>query len=195
MGVDPLIAIIMAGGKATRFHRHVEKGVLRVGDLTLLERSLRALSAGKVDRAVVASSPHTPETGRAAEELGAEVVDTSGLSYHDDIVELLDLHDRFLSLNVDVPFVNGGHVSRILEAYEGTSVAAVVRSEASLMAPERGSVGTGPDGRANIWVGLNIVTPDPETALLEFDDPLLSVNINDDDDLALADRMARERRL
>ena len=190
-----MMAVIMAGGKATRFGRHVEKGTLRVGDLTLLERALRALSAGGTDEVAVASSPHTPETGRAAEDMGVDVVETSGLGYHDDILELLDLHGRFLSLNVDVPFVNGRHVSKMLETYEGTSVAAVVRSEISLMAPERGSVGAGPGGQPNIWVGLNIVTPDPQTALLEFDDPLLSVNINDDDDLAFADRLARERRL
>lgn len=195
MGVDHLIAVVMAGGKATRFSRRVEKGVLRVGGKTLLERSLEALSADGVDRVLVALSPHTPTTRRTAEGLGAEVVETGGLGYHEDVMGLLQLHDRFLSLNVDVPFVNEGHVSRMLEGYEGTSVAAVVRPEKSLMAPKSGSVGAEPDGQRSIWVGLNIVTPDPQTTLLEFDDPFLSVNINDDEDLAFANRVARERRL
>jgi GTP:adenosylcobinamide-phosphate guanylyltransferase len=51
----------------------------------------------------------------------------------------------------------------------------------------------GPDGRMMVWVGLNIVSDDADTGLVVIDDGLLCVNVNDDESLGLADRIARER--
>ena len=193
MGVDRLIAIVMAGGKATRFGRGVEKATLEVGGTTLLERSLRSLAVDGVSEALVAVSPATQRTKGLADAIGAETVMTMGRGYHEDVTGLLEVHGTFVSVNVDVPFVTREHVLRMVDAYEGTSVAAVVPSSISLSPPRAESTGIGAAGGEYVWVGLNIVTPDPETALLEYADPLLSVNINDEEDLRFAESIARKR--
>jgi len=185
----------MAGGKATRFNTPVEKGLLKVGGVTLLERSLNALRAGELSRVFVATSPHTPRTALMAVEIGVEVIETSGEGYHQDILELLDAHSPFLTLNVDIPFVRKEHVTTVLEAFDGRSLAAIlpIRSDDHCTKSEL-IVESDGDGQS-VWVGLNVVTPDPETLTVELNDPLLAVNINDEADLAMADSVAREKRL
>lgn len=185
----------MAGGRASRFARPVEKGLLRVGGASLLQRSMNALQDDRFDRVLVATSPHTPVTARKADEAGLEVVATRGNGYHEDIVELLNVHDVFLSLNVDVPFVRSEHVKLFLDGYAGGSLAAVVSVPDDGPMPKSGSMAFDGGRKGYVWIGLNVVTGDPETATYEMSDPLLAMNINDEDDLALADSIANERGL
>ena len=185
----------MAGGSASRFGRKVEKGVLMVGGRTLLERAVSALSCPGIDSVAVAITHKTPETGRLAEGLGIEVMMTSGKDYHEDTLELLRAHDRYVGLNVDVPFVTSAHVASMIACSTTRSAATVVPHELSFVPPEPGSVMIGPDGRMMVWVGLNVVSNDADTGLVVIDDGLLCVNVNDDESLELADRIARERGL
>ncbi len=188
-------AVVMAGGAASRFGRTVEKGVLKVGGTSLLERAMSAMRAEGIDSVCVAVTERTPETERLAEELGADVVRTSGRGYHEDTLELIERFGRFACLNVDVPFVTSEHVAQLVSRSTSGSAATVVPAECSAVQPERGSVLIGPDGRMMVWVGLNIVSSDPNTDLVVFEEGLLCVNVNDDDSLGLADRLARERGL
>jgi len=190
-----LKGIVMAGGAASRFGRKVEKGVLMVGERTLLERAVSALSGPGIDSVAVATTHKTPETSRLAKGLGLEVMTTPGKDYHEDILEILRDHDRFVCLNVDVPFVTSAHVTSMITRSTTRSVAAVVPHELSFVPPEPGSVMIGPDGQMMIWVGLNIVSDDADTGLVVLDEGLLCVNVNDDDSLGMADRIARERGL
>lgn len=170
----------------------MEKGLLKVGDMTLLERSLNALKTGEIDRVFVATSPHTPRTALKAGELGVDVIETSGAGYHQDVLELLEDHRLFLTLNVDIPFVRREHVSALLEAFDGGSLAAVltIPSDGPRTSPE--SLAKSDETGRTVWIGLNIVTPNPETMTVEFDDPSLALNINDETDLAVADSIARQ---
>ena len=189
-------AVIMAGGRATRFDGEVEKALLEVGGRNLLRRSVDALQHGRLSEILVAVSRRTPRTRIEAERAGLKVIDTLGKGYHQDIMELLEkLDDVFLTLNVDVPFVTEHHVARLLEAFDGNSLAAVVHTSRAAVRPRTESVGVDEAGEAFTWVGLNIVTPNPETETIMFDDPLLAVNINDEDDLARANQIASERGL
>ncbi len=185
--------IVMAGGSASRFGRKVEKGVLEVGGRTLLERATSALSAPGIHSVVVAVTHRTPETDRLAGDLGLEVMMTTGKGYHEDTLELLRDYGQYVGLNVDVPFVTSAHVTSMIASSTTRSAAAVVPHELSFVPPEPGSVMMGPDGRMMVWVGLNIVSDDADTGLIVIDDGLLCVNVNDDESLGLADRIARER--
>ena len=193
--MDDLIAFIMAGGRATRFRSDVEKALLTVGRITLLERALEALSVSGVDETLVATSRHTPMTADRAAELGVEVFQTAGFGYHEDVVELLDTHNPFLTLNVDVPFVRDTHIKEMLEAFDGNSLAGVLPEHSAELAAREGALVLGIDGVRYLWVGLNVVTPNPETGMVELNDPLLAININDEEDLARANALADERGL
>lgn len=188
-------AVVMAGGTASRFGRKVEKGVLKVGGRPLLERALSALATPGIDETVVAVTRRTTETEDAAKALGVDTVTTSGNGYHEDTVELIGLMGRFVSLNVDVPFANTTHVASLLGGLGARSAAAVVPIDLSYVQPEPSSVLIGPDGRMMVWVGLNVVSDDDDTSLVVLEDGLLCVNVNDDQSLELADRLARERML
>lgn len=190
-----MMGVVMAGGRASRFGRKVEKGLLMVGGTSLLERAASALSVPGVDSVAAAVTHATPETARQAESAGLEVVMTSGVDYHSDTMELLDAFGRYACVNVDVPFVRRSHVSALMNAYGTGSAAAVVPCDTSFAAPEPGSVLVGPDGRMMVWVGLNIVSKDADTGLFVFEDGLLTVNINDDKDLVLANDLARQHGL
>lgn len=188
-----MIAVVMAGGRASRFRSRVEKALLRVGGSSLLTRAVEALQAKGVDEIVVAVSPHVPETRREAERIGLRVVETSGEGYHEDVMMLLETLDVFLTLNVDVPFVRGLHVERLLEDYEGGSVAAVIDKPSAGLELYEESTGRASEGGRFVWVGLNIVTSDQETRTVLLDEPLLAINVNDEDSLAKADSIAIER--
>lgn len=190
-----MIAVVMAGGKATRFSSRVEKATLEIRGTTLLERSLNALREGGADKVAVAVAPTTTETRALARMLGAEVVVTSGKGYHEDTLELLAEYDSFVSLNVDVPFVRGDHVRAVVSEASKGSVAAVVPLALAMGKTDADSALSDSEGRKMLWVGLNHVTPDPMNHLNVFEDPLLTININNELDLEFARRVADERGL
>ena len=188
-----MIAIIMAGGKATRFSTRVEKALLEIRGTTLLERAINTLRHGGASDLAVATTARAEGTKALARNLGTEVIVTSGTSYHEDVLELLHRYEAFVSLNVDVPFVRDVHVRGILQESAEKSIAAAVPLRLAMGIPDGDSVIVDPSGRKMVWVGLNYVTPNPENLLKVFEDPLLTLNINSEEDLALAKRIAAER--
>ena len=193
MGVGILIGVVMAGGKATRFQRKVEKGILEVGGRTLLERATDALEVPGIDRVVIATTASTFRTECLARDLDLEVFRTKGAGYHNDVVELIDSFDRFISVNVDVPFVAKEHISKLVTIEQRDSIAGVVPCRLTLRPPDKDSLIVGTNGEEMIWTGLNFVTINPETDFLVFEDPLLTLNINNEADLEFARKLASER--
>ena len=187
--------MIMAGGRATRFRHPEEKGVLEIEGRTLLERSVAALKAGGVDDISVAVTHRNPRTRELAKRLGIAAIETRGEEYHQDILELLAEQGNFISLNVDVPFVRGSHVKKLTDAIEEHSIACVVPACVSAIKPEQDSIMIDAEGTRMLWVGLNFVTTSPETSLLVYDDPLLAINVNTEEDLLTARKLAKDPRL
>lgn len=182
----------MAGGKASRFMGKVEKALLEVGGRCLLERARDALEDGGVEDICVAVTKRTPRTTALARDLGLETALTAGRGYHEDVAELLGQERAFVTLNVDIPFARGEHVRSLLARKEEGSVTTVVPANLALQPPSEDAVMVDPEGARMIWVGLNIVTPAERIRLLVVEDPLLTVNINSEADLVLANRLARE---
>lgn len=190
-----MIAIVMAGGKATRFSKRVEKATLDIGGKTLLERTVNALREGGAEEVVVAVAPAAKETRRLAIRLGAEVAETSGVGYHEDVLDLLRERGPFMSLNVDVPFVTADHVRVLAERSVRGSVSAVVPLSLAIGSVDNESALIDDRGKKMLWVGLNYVTPNPMNYLEIFDDPLLTVNVNNESDLEFARKLAAQRGL
>ncbi len=188
-----MIAVVMAGGRATRFSTQVEKAVLEIRGKTLLERSIGALHDGGADEVIVAATQWTQKTQALARELGTDVVVTEGNGYHEDVLELLEEYGPFVSLNVDVPFANGEHVRTIADENSNRSVAAVMPFSMAIQKPDEDSALFDSAGAKMLWVGLNHVTANPLNHLKVIEDALLSININNEDDLEFARGLAEKR--
>jgi adenosylcobinamide-phosphate guanylyltransferase len=189
MGAVGLKAVIMAGGKASRLGGNREKALLEVRGRSLLSRAANALRVDGIDEIVVAVTKATPRSKELAKKLGLSVLPTGAKGYHEDTLELLDTFGSFVSLNVDIPFIRSEHVRKLLEASDKESLAAVIPASIAIREPDKESVGDDGTGTSVIWIGLNFVTTNPETSYLNYDDPLLSININTDEDLAFARKL------
>ena len=185
-----MMGVIMAGGKASRFREPVEKGLLTVGGRSLLDRSADALRVDGIDEIAVAVTPNTPRTRDQAGLMGIEVIETTGMGYHEDIDHLLKGRACFVTVNVDIPFVRREHITELIGRFDGGSLACVAPESRDLPAPERDSIAVDDESPRLVWVGMNIVTSDPDTAMARFDDSLLTVNVNDEESLERADRIA-----
>ena len=118
MGVT---ALIMAGGRATRMSPGFEKPLAEVGGKQMLVHVVEALKKSEnIDRIVVAVSPHTPKTAKVARKIGAEVVETGGLGYEEDMkfaIRQLKLRDVMI-LSADLPLLTPSLVDRAIESYK-----------------------------------------------------------------------------
>jgi len=179
----------MAGGRSKRLQLDIEKPLLRLGNKTLLERSAEAFIDSSVNRWLVACSRWTPGTADFAHRMGYECIMTPGIGYHEDTLDLLERFGRFISVNADVPFVSGKTIDMLITNISSRSLSAVVPSAIVDFNLSDQSRFSGQDGKEYIWVGLNYVTPDPDTDYLSFDDPKLAININSSEDLGFAENV------
>ncbi|MDB2223973.1 NTP transferase domain-containing protein [Halorubrum ezzemoulense] len=127
----------MCGGRGTRLDREGEKPLAPVAGRSMVDRTLDALAASRVETAYAAVSPHTPRTrerlgerasggGRVADgaERGAgsvevTVVDTPGDGYVADLQAALaeGPEPPVLTVAVDLPLLDGPAVDTVLDAH------------------------------------------------------------------------------
>lgn len=180
-----MIAVIMAGGKATRFGHGIEKALIELDGRALLERSLEKLCLFDFEDIFVSVSPNTPKTSELCRRLGAKTLPTSGSDYHHDTYELLDELGNFVSLNVDSPFIACEDIENLLKAIREVSISMAVPRDLAKFPVDEQSVFE-KDGTQYIWLGLNYVTPSKEMAFIESRNWLGALNINTPADLVLA---------
>ncbi len=124
-----ITAIIMAGGKSTRFSfdeigvSHHEKPLLQIGHKTLIERVIEAtLGVKDIKRKIVATSPYTLQTEAFLQSLGInsiEILRTTGEDYHKDlkfIVKTLNLK-KVITLTADIPLIKSESLEKIIQHY------------------------------------------------------------------------------
>jgi len=189
-----LIVVVMAGGKSSRMGARIEKPLLRLGKQTLLERTISAIGDSKVGEVMVATTPATPKTAKFAIKKGLAVIETPGKDYHEDVYFLLGRLGPYLSVNADIPFIDGKSIDLLLSKARKKSIACVIPLTSVPFPVSDDSVGKGEDGVEYVWIGLNYVTPSPETDILVMEDESLAMNINTPLDLALASKMFSERK-
>ncbi|MCS7139436.1 MAG: NTP transferase domain-containing protein [Candidatus Nezhaarchaeota archaeon] len=116
--------LVMAGGKGSRLEINIEKPLLSICGVSMLERVVGALRNSKYITSIfVTVTQWTPNTKRRAEELGLNVIETRGLGYVDDLREALKIlwrryyYREVVVVNSDIPLLNGSVVDEVITFY------------------------------------------------------------------------------
>ncbi|MDD3753451.1 MAG: NTP transferase domain-containing protein [Methanobacterium sp.] len=123
-----VIALVLAGGRGTRMKVEYEKPLTPVRDKPLIWYVLEALhDSTQVDRIVVATSPHTPETAKFVKKIASKgseisVLDTPGAGYIEDLSYALSQDDFaneiILTITSDLPLITGMIIDQVLDEYQ-----------------------------------------------------------------------------
>ncbi len=199
-----MTALVMAGGKATRMGSEVEKPLLEIDGVPMIQLVIEALRASKsVDRIIVAVNPKNNGATGKARELGVEVLETPGSGYESDMkiaIKQLGLAD-VLVVSADLPFLTSAIVDRAVEAYKSSGKPAL-----SVMCPYEllEKLNFAPsyvfevDGKKLVPIGLNILDgtridePILEETTLVTDSELLALNVNTPQELEIARKLAKQ---
>ena len=114
-----MIAVIMCGGTASRMQAGVEKPLMKVSGVAMIEHVISALAgSNKFGRIVAAVSPNTPRTKEFLKSKGIEIIDTAGEGYPHDLSELLRKlrPEKVLVVPADVPLLDAQVISDIIGA-------------------------------------------------------------------------------
>jgi len=151
----------MAGGRSRRLG--YDKLTAELIGIPTIMYTYRALLRSRAQPVCAAVSNNSKSAKNLLEALGASTVQTPGKSYVDDIVFLSEMIKRpFLTLSADAIFVRTQHINRIISAFDGKSVAGVVKIKDQIS-----------------YVGLNIVVPgNSKDEIYYFDDEFLGISLN-----------------
>jgi len=109
----------MCGGKAIRMKTDLEKPLLKVNGIPMIELVVSALHrSGKFERIIAAVSPNTQKTREFLRSKGVEIIDTSGAGYPQDLTKLLFRlrPERIMVLPSDIPLLNAEAINDIVSA-------------------------------------------------------------------------------
>lgn len=123
-----MIAAIMCGGKATRMQAEVEKPLLKIGNIPMVEHVISALAGShRFDRIIAVVSPNAPQTKDFLRLKEIEVIETAGEGYPQDLSRLLLKlkPEKIMVVPADVPLLDAQVVSGIVDAAEGKQEPAV----------------------------------------------------------------------
>jgi adenosylcobinamide-phosphate guanylyltransferase len=200
-----LTALVMAGGKGIRLRSDTEKPLMQIDGVPMIQLVLEAIRCSNgVDRIIVAVSPTNLQTAKKARELGAEIIETPGAGYENDMkiaIKQLRLRD-VLVVSADLPFMTGAMVDQAIETYRSSGKPAL-----SVMCPvtvfEKMRIQPthvfNIDGKQLVPIGLNIIDgtkvdePVLEETVLITESEELALNVNTLKELEVASRLAKLR--
>jgi adenosylcobinamide-phosphate guanylyltransferase len=200
-----LTALVMAGGKGIRLRSDTEKPLMQIDGVPMIQLVLEAIRCSNgVDRIIVAVSPTNLQTAKKARELGAEIIETPGAGYENDMkiaIKQLRLRD-VLVVSADLPFMTGAMVDQAIEMYRSSGKPAL-----SVMCPvtvfEKMRIQPthvfNIDGKQLVPIGLNIIDgtkvdePVLEETVLITESEELALNVNTLKELEVASRLAKLR--
>ncbi len=121
-------AILMAGGKGTRFDfnkiksKYQEKLLLPLGEKYLIEHVIDAIKASKnINRLIIAVSPSTPQTKSyiAANIESIELIETPGVDFHSDLLFITNKMKLGITIMIaaDIPLIKPEIIDDIIENY------------------------------------------------------------------------------
>ena len=117
----PFVALIMAGGKGTRFHGETEKPMALFMGKPLIKRVIDATKESKrITETYVAVTLFTPITTQEAKNASVKIIKTDGQGYHEDLQQAIKAANLFcpvLIISADLPLLNGEFLDNIIEKY------------------------------------------------------------------------------
>lgn len=173
----------MCGGRGTRLGGAVEKPLVPVCGVPMVERVAGALRWSRVDAVHAAVSPNAPETAEYVREMGLSVIETPGEGYVADLTAALDSVGRpAVTVAADLPLLAPEHVDDAIAASLGEG-SATVSVTVCVPADLKRRLGVSADttferdGEELAPTGLNVVAGEADTVRLTCDDRL-AVNVN-----------------
>jgi len=187
-GID---ALLMCGGRGTRLAADVEKPLVEVGGVPMVDRVRGALARSRVDAVHAVVSPQAPETRAHLRAAGVRVVETPGEGYVADLPRAVERVGRpTLSVAADLPLLAPAPVNRLLAVARRVDGSLAVHVPADLKRRLGVSVGTTVDrgGRTLAPAGVNVVGEGPDDTYVSAD-PRFGVNVNRPADLRAAEAL------
>jgi adenosylcobinamide-phosphate guanylyltransferase len=143
-----IIALIMAGGKGTRFSGDTEKPMAIFDGKPIIRRVIEAAKESKrITEVYVAVTAYTPKTAQEVTKESVKIIETDGQGYHVDVqqaVQNANLKCPVLVVSADLPLLSGMFLDEIIGKYEQSGKPAL-----TVMIPED----------ALIVYGLSAVSP------------------------------------
>ena len=117
-----IVALIMAGGRGTRFGKDVEKPMVKLLGKTLISRVIEATKASKkISETYVTVVQVNSQTAEEAAKTSAKVIETKGHGYHADLrqaILTLNLTCPVLTISSDLPLLTGEFLDEIIHEYD-----------------------------------------------------------------------------
>jgi molybdenum cofactor guanylyltransferase len=117
-------AVILAGGKNSRFHGY-DKAFVRVFGIPMIERVIRVLSRIFREFVIVTNSPEKYSEYQGVKIIGDSVSDAGPLGGLHSALKIVDGKTIFL-VSCDMPFLNAGLIFKQLEEYSKSSADVII---------------------------------------------------------------------
>jgi len=200
-------ALIMAGGKGKRMELTVEKPLLPFMGKPLIEHAVNAArSARKVSKFFVVTSPNTPDTEAKCISDGLPIINTNGRGYHDDLRQAIlkaHLPCPVLVIPSDLPTLTGEFIDKVVSVFakckkDALAVFVPIKAREELNL----SVSSTDEYNGIIYAvsGVNIINGAKirnegkiDTSAIITDEIGVLLNINTQNDLAVAERIIKEQ--
>jgi adenosylcobinamide-phosphate guanylyltransferase len=159
-----IVALIMAGGKGTRFGGGIEKPMAIFNGKPLIRRVIEAAKESKrITEVYVAVTSFTPKTAQEAKKESVKLIKTDGQGYHADVQQAVQdakINCPILIVSADLPLLSGMFLDEIIGKYEelGKPALTVMIPEDALV--EFGLSSVSPyehEGRMYAVSGINII--------------------------------------
>jgi adenosylcobinamide-phosphate guanylyltransferase len=193
----------MCGGKASRMQQGgIEKPILKVDGVTMVERVIFALaSSNKFDNVVAAVSPNTPATNLFLKSRGIETIETSGEGYSIDLSYVLSYLKplKVMIIPCDMPLLNSQVVNEIFSVVQGLLEQKPPSAAVSIMLEKRfvERIGVKPSivldqlchSGITIFNTTTIGTEPVEERYLVMNQKEIAVNVNTKEEMELAEKL------
>jgi len=116
-----IVALIMAGGKGTRFGGDTEKPMAMFMGKSIIARVIEATKESeRIAETYVAVTSYSPKTTQETKNASVKLIETDGKGYHSDLQQAIKdakLSGPVLIISADLPLLNGKVLNEIIEKY------------------------------------------------------------------------------
>lgn len=200
-----ITALIMAGGKGSRFKALQEKPLIKLNGKPVITYVLNSLKqARNIDNIIVSVSEYTPKTTKFLSKLKISIIKTPGKDFVYDMayaIRQLSLK-TVLVIGSDIPLITSKIIDQIIEKYKDSN-----KSALNVVVPLKTRIQLGLskayefnlNNEKVVPAGINIINGtkidnielDEEILLLEKKE--VALNINTLDDLIIAKKLISRR--